>query len=121
MMTKESQKVSSSNHYIPITRKTHIFYLKSHHIPSYDWGIKKLQLSQQPFLHIPINIPYHSFHLNYPSKSNQTNLRSSTPSFTPHPISHISSLLSLNPNFIKSPSRDQYIIKTRERHHIPSS
>ena len=121
MMTKESQKVSSSNHYIPITRKTHIFYLKSHHIPSYDWGIKKLQLSQQPLPHLYNNIRYHSFKLNYPFEGNQTNLRSKPPSIIPYLTSHISSFLSLYPNIIMSPSRDQHIKKTRGRYLLQGS
>ena len=69
----------------------------------------------------PNNITYHFLQLNYPSKGNQTNLRSKSPSVTPHLTSHISSFLSLNQNFIKSPSRDQHIMETRERHLIQSS
>ena len=38
--------------------------------------------------------------LNYPSKGNQTNIRYKTPFIAPHLTNHISSSISLNPNFI---------------------
>ena len=83
--------------------------------------LNKLKLSQQPLLHIPNNIPYHSFQPNYSSKGDQANIRSKAPSITPHLTIHISHFLSLNPNFIMSPSRDQHIRETREIHLIQRS
>ena len=58
----------------------------------------------------PNNITYHFLQLNYPLKGNQTNIRSNTPSKRPHVTSHISSFLSINPNFIMASSRNKYII-----------
>ena len=121
MKNKDSQRSNHLTTTYPLLGETYIYSFESHNLHFYGWVLNNFKPSQKRFLDIINNITYHSFPLHYPSKGNLTNTGSSTPFFTPHLTSQISSFLSLNPIFIKSPLKDHHIREKRKSYHIQRS